>query len=197
MHITSHAPLQPHQPFLFYSQVLHRGHILTHLVGGPIAGKSTLLLNPLPRPTPSLDRKPSPTPLLPQRSPLLTSSLFHIAPHSTSHLSPPHLRPPQVLHWGNVLTHLDSVPIADNDTFLFSPLLPPPLTTPLLPHLLPFTLPHLQVLQRGDVLTHLDGVPIADDGTFLFREAVRIDFRHLASCAFDGDAVTVGCPRGF
>ena len=49
--------------------------------------------------------------------------------------------------------------------------------------------PHHQVLRRGDVLTHLDGVPIADDGTFLFREAVRIDFRHIASCAFDGDAV--------
>lgn len=47
-----------------------------------------------------------------------------------------------------------------------------------------------KVLRRGDVLTHLDGVVIADDGTFLFREAVRIDFRHLASCAFDGDVVT-------
>ncbi|KIZ01125.1 Protease Do-like 10 [Monoraphidium neglectum] len=46
------------------------------------------------------------------------------------------------------------------------------------------------VLRRGDVLTHLDGVSIADDGTFLFREAVRIDFRHIASCAFEGDAMT-------
>lgn len=51
------------------------------------------------------------------------------------------------------------------------------------------------MLRRGDVLTHLDGVAIADDGTFLFREAVRIDFRHIASCAFDGDAVTGGVWR--
>jgi len=52
------------------------------------------------------------------------------------------------------------------------------------------------VLQRGDVLTHLDGVPIADDGTFLFREAVRIDFRHLVSCAFAGDRLSVRAWRG-
>ncbi|KAI8476024.1 MAG: trypsin-like cysteine/serine peptidase domain-containing protein [Monoraphidium minutum] len=53
-----------------------------------------------------------------------------------------------------------------------------------------------KVLRRGDVLTHLDGVPIADDGTFLFREAVRIDFRHIASQAFDGDAITARIWRG-
>jgi hypothetical protein len=58
------------------------------------------------------------------------------------------------------------------------------------PHPLPIQL-HAQVLHRGDVLTHLDGIAIADDGTFLFREAVRIDHRHLPSCAFDGDSITV------
>lgn len=42
-------------------------------------------------------------------------------------------------------------------------------------------------LLAGDVLTHFNGVPIADDGTFLFREAVRINFGHLVSQAFNGD----------
>ena len=51
--------------------------------------------------------------------------------------------------------------------------------------------PAAAALKRGDVLTHLAGTPIADDGTFLFREAVRIDFRHIAACAFDGDEVEV------
>ena len=73
------------------------------------------------------------------------------------------------------------------------PLLPGPSTHPLPIRCaaLPTTPLRPQVLRRGDVLTHLDGVAIADDGTFLFRVAVRIDFRHIASCAFDGDAVTV------
>jgi hypothetical protein len=43
----------------------------------------------------------------------------------------------------------------------------------------------------GDVLTHFNGVEIADDGTFLFREAVRINFGHLVSQAFNGDVAMV------
>eukprot|EP00882_Tetradesmus_deserticola_P018709 GHRQ01020094.1.p1 GENE.GHRQ01020094.1~~GHRQ01020094.1.p1 ORF type:complete len:426 (+),score=236.79 GHRQ01020094.1:1316-2593(+) len=42
-------------------------------------------------------------------------------------------------------------------------------------------------LMAGDVLTHFNGVEIADDGTFLFREAVRINFGHLVSQAFNGE----------
>jgi hypothetical protein len=45
----------------------------------------------------------------------------------------------------------------------------------------------------GDVLTHFNGVEIADDGTFLFREAVRINFGHLVSQAFNGDVAMVSC----
>jgi hypothetical protein len=46
-------------------------------------------------------------------------------------------------------------------------------------------------LMAGDVLTHFNGVVIADDGTFLFREAVRINFGHLVSQAFNGDVAMV------
>lgn len=46
-------------------------------------------------------------------------------------------------------------------------------------------------LMAGDVLTHFNGVEIADDGTFLFREAVRINFGHLVSQAFNGDVAMV------
>lgn len=45
----------------------------------------------------------------------------------------------------------------------------------------------------GDVLTHFNDVAIADDGTFLFREAVRINFGHLVSQAFNGEVATVSC----
>ncbi|KXZ44328.1 hypothetical protein GPECTOR_69g421 [Gonium pectorale] len=53
-----------------------------------------------------------------------------------------------------------------------------------------------QVLRAGDVITAVQGHPIADDGTFQYPEqAVRIDFRHLASMAYDGDSVKVGIWR--
>lgn len=57
----------------------------------------------------------------------------------------------------------------------------------------PACLPHCRQLLAGDVLTHFNGVPIADDGTFLFREAVRINFGHLVSQAFNGDVAMVSC----
>eukprot|EP00882_Tetradesmus_deserticola_P016320 GHRQ01017423.1.p6 GENE.GHRQ01017423.1~~GHRQ01017423.1.p6 ORF type:complete len:129 (-),score=46.53 GHRQ01017423.1:1719-2105(-) len=52
-------------------------------------------------------------------------------------------------------------------------------------------------LMAGDVLTHFNGVEIADDGTFLFREAVRINFGHLVSQAFNGEVAMVSCRAEF